>query len=174
MAELSVLHSEPRYKVTSFVTELIGRRQETIQAMRPALLKLLAAFAEQMDMLRLNHLGLDLTILKFKQPTWTKDGTLLLSFQQMEAHDDEPAERYHVDELVREILDREPHLLPMQDELSQFFSAFVDQFSVLKKHYLLDLTRVTFPALHWLPNGILECSICYDGKPLAPRTAGLD
>jgi len=174
MAEFSVLHGEPRYKVDSFVTELVGRRQETIQLMRPALLKLLGAFAEQMDMLRLSYLGLDLTILRFNQPTWTKDGKLLLSFQQQARPADEVAERYHVDDLVVEILAREPHLAPMQDELSQFFSAFVDQFSVLRKHYGLDLTRVTFPNLRWLTNGMLECSILYDGKPLAPRRAGLD
>lgn len=174
MAEFSVLQGEPRYKVDSFVTELVGRRQETIQLMRPALLKLLAAFAEQMDMLRLSYLGLDLTILRFNQPTWTKDGKLLLSFQQQAGTPDKHEPRYHVDELVTEILGRESHLAPMQDELSQFFSAFVDQFSVLRKHYSLDLTRVTFPALRWLANGMLECSILYDGTPLAPRTAGLD
>jgi len=174
MGEFSVLQGEPRYKVDGFVNELLGRRQATIQAMRPALLKLLAAFAEQMDMLRLSYLGLDLTMLKFKQPTWTKDGKLLLSFQQLEAPAEDVIERYHVDELVIEILGREPHLLPMQDELSQFFSAFVDQFSVLHKHALLDLTRIAFPDLRWLANGMLECNIFYDGKPLTPRTAKLD
>lgn len=169
MGAYQVLHSEPRYKVDNFVSEIVGRRQETIQLMRPQLMKFLTVFAEQIDMLRLSYLGLDLTILKFRQPTWTRAGVLVLTFQQIEQAPETPEPRYHVDEVVNEVFDHEPRLAPMKEEVSQFLAAFIDQFSVMRKHGLIDLTNVTFPGVRWAPDGALLCDIVYDGRPMGPQ-----
>ena len=52
MAELQVLHQEPRHAVTDYVRERLGRREATVRVMRPALSALCVALCQQIEIMK--------------------------------------------------------------------------------------------------------------------------
>jgi len=154
MAELEVLHSEPRHKVEAFAAEMLGRRHATIQSMRESLKSLVTGICEQFEKIKLQIPRMDLNQVVFAETKWTKEGYLDISIGYGQMPDGEA--RYHVDELVMEIVERNARLMGIRDELAQYISGMVDQFSVLKDRYpLADLKGVMFTDFKWMDGHLL-------------------
>lgn len=154
MAELEVLHAEPRYKVEAFAAEMLGRRHATIQLMRDSLRSLVVGICESFEKIKLQIPAMDLNQVIFAETKWTKEGYLDISIGYGQIPDGEA--RYHIDELVMEIIDRNNRLMGIRDEMAQYISGMVDQFSVLKdRHPLCDLKGVTFTDFKWMDGHLL-------------------
>jgi len=150
MSELQVLHGEPRHKISSFVADLLGRRSETIRAMRPALVSLVVGVVGQFEAMKAQFSVIDLKKVKFAETTWTKDGQLVIQIGYGEL----PAfmeERYHIDEIVQDIIDKNAKIIELRDELAQFIAAMVDQWGIVKQREpLLILAGVSYDNFRWL------------------------
>lgn len=169
MAELGVLHQEPRHKVTDYVAERLGRREATVKAMRPSLTTLATALCQQIEVMKAEHSGLNLTRLRFARIAWTPTGQLAIAFEYGDQATDD--ERYFVDEVVGEIVARNVRMQPVQSEIAQFIASMVDQFALIKKNNVhLNLDRITFDGVRWLENELV-IDIRYEGKPFGQREA---
>jgi hypothetical protein len=171
LAEYQVLHQEPRHRVDEFVDEVVERRKATIDAMRPALESLVRNFCDQFESLKQAAPALHMRGVVFAETKWSKEGRLVVEFGYDPQKDHDLGPRYHVDELVREIVEKNGKLVVLFDELSQFVGMMVDQFMLLKKtHLAIDLTAITFDDMRWL-NQALIFDINLHGKPFVPREA---
>lgn len=149
MAELEVLHAEPRHKVEAFAREMLGRRHATIQQMRDSLTSLVTGICESFEKIKVQIPAMDLNQVIFAETKWTKDGYLDISIGYGQMPDGEA--RYHIDELVMDIINRNNRLMGIRDELAQYISGMVDQFSVLKdRHPLIHLNGITFTDFKWM------------------------
>lgn len=154
MAELEILYAEPRHKVEAFAAEMLGRRHATIQSMRESLKSLVTGICEQFEKIKLEIPRMDLNQVVFAESKWTTDGYLDISIGYGQLPDD--LARYHVDELVMEIVERNVKLMSLRDELAQYISGMIDQFGVLKqRHPLCDLKGVTFTDFKWMDGHLL-------------------
>lgn len=172
MAELQVLHGEPRHKVMDQTREMLGRREETIKAMRPALSALLAAICDQLTKAKEDEPRLPLEHVRFAQTRWTPTGKLVIEFEIVKETAEE-TDRYYVDDLVDEMVGRNRFISAMRAEIAQFISAMVDQFSYIKKHNIqLDLSRITFTGAEWIANALV-LDVRNDGKPYGSKEARL-
>jgi hypothetical protein len=169
MAELQVLHAEPRHTVTDYVAERLGRRETTVRVMRSALIALATALCQQIETMKSEYPNLNLTRLRFAQVKWTPTGQLAVSFEYGDQAPDEA--RYFVDDVVHEIVERNVRLTPVQSEIAQFIASMVDQFSLIKKHNVhLNLDHIEFNDVRWL-DGELVINVRYAGKPFGQREA---
>lgn len=169
MAELQVLHQESRHKVAEYVNERLGRRETTVSVMRPALVALATALCQQVEIMKSEHLALDLTRLRFAQVAWTPTGQLVITFGYGEQATDDA--RYFVDDVVHEIVARNVRLTPVQSEFAQFIASMVDQFALIKKNNVhLSLNLLEFENVRWLDNELI-IDVRYDGKPFGQREA---
>lgn len=169
MAELAVLHQEPRHKVTEYVNERLGRREATVRVMRPALITLATALCQQIEIMKSEHSTLNLARLRFAQVAWTPTGQLVIDFEYGEQATDDA--RYFVDEVVEEIVSRSVRVTPVQSEIAQFIASMVDQFGLIKKHNVhLNLDHITFEGVRWLDRELI-IDIRYEGKPFGQREA---
>jgi hypothetical protein len=162
MGEFQVLHAEPQYKVRSFATELLERRHATIQAMREPLRSVVIGMCESFEKMKALIPRMDLNQVIFAESKWTKEGYLDIQIGYGQLPEGEA--RYHIDELIAEIVDRSASVIGLRDELAQYLSGMVDQFTVLKdRHPLLDLRGVTFTDFKWL-DGHLLFAIRHHGR----------
>jgi hypothetical protein len=169
VAELQVLHAEPRHKVTEYVNERLGRREATVRAMRPALITLATALCQQIEIMKSEHPDLVLTRLRFAQVAWTPTGQLVITFEYGDQAPDES--RYFVDEIVHSLVERNVRLTPIQSEVAQFIASMVDQFGLIKKHNVhVNLDQIDFPGVRWLDHELI-IDIRYAGKPFGQREA---
>ena len=150
MSEFELLHAEPGYKVRSFRDELLERRAMTIRAMRPAFTAMVIGIADQFAKMKANLSSLDLNLVKFAGTTWTKEGQIVIEIGYgalppfMEG-------RYHVDEIIQEIIDKNVVIAPLRDELAQLTAAFVDQWGMeQQREPLLILGGITYDNFRWL------------------------
>lgn len=171
MSEFQILHQEPRHKVVEFADEVVERRHATINAMRPALEAFIRNFCDQFEALRQAAPSLHLEGVVFAETKWTKEGRLVIEFGYDPQKDHDLGPRFHVDELVREIVEKTGKLDALFDELSQFIGMMIDQFMLLKKtHLAIDLGKITFDDMRWLDQNLVF-NINLDGKPFLPREA---
>jgi hypothetical protein len=181
MSGFAVLHGDPSHKVRSFADEILGRREETIRKMRKALTGLVTDLCEQFETLKNDKPQLRLECVRIAETKWTKDGHLLvqLGYDPQGIYDLGP--RYHVDDLIAEVVDHSDKAKPLANELGQFLAALVDQFSVLTKHHSVDLGAVAFEHTRWVDVGteteehlVLVFDIRHYGFPLCYREARWD
>lgn len=169
MAELQVLHQEPRHKVTDYVAERLGRREATVKIMRPALTALATSLCQQIEVMKAEHSDLNLNRLRFARIAWTPTGQLAIAFEYGDQALDDV--RYFVDEVVAEITERNVRMAPVRSEIAQFIASMVDQFALIKKNNVhLNLDRITFDGVRWLENELV-IDIRYEGKPFGQREA---
>lgn len=169
MAELQVLHQEPRHKVTDYVAERLGRREATVKIMRPALTALATSLCQQIEVMKAEHSDLNLNRLRFARIAWTPTGQLAIAFEYGDQALDDV--RYFVDEVVAEITERNVRMNPVRSEIAQFIASMVDQFALIKKNNAhLNLDRITFDGVRWLENELV-IDIRYEGKPFGQREA---
>lgn len=150
MSATQVLHGEPGHKVRSFVEELLERRGETIRSMRPALTALVIGIVGQFEAMKAEFSSIDLKQVKFAETTWTRDGQLVITMGYgtlppfME-------QRYHVDPVIEEIIEKNAKLDDLRDELAQFVAAMVDQWGMVKQREpLMILAGVSYDNFRWL------------------------
>lgn len=180
MAPLQVMEGTPRYQIDDFVAELLGRRQSTIQAMRPVLRSLVAELLRTIMAIKDERSWVDLDRTTVKQVEWAEeDGSWLIGldlpgrvYVPGKADPNKMPQRYHVDELVAEIFARDYEARPLTYEVAQFVAAFVDQMSAIKKHQdHLDLTRVTCVNFRMLGESVIAFNLRYQGLPFLPQQA---
>lgn len=171
MAEFSVLHDEPRHKVVDFATEILERRRTVIQEMRPQLSALIEGLLKAFSAMKQKDPLLDLARLRVEEVKWTKDGRLALWLSTMGLLDSITSDRYYIDNLVAELVDKDQHMNPCSGEIAQFMSAMIDQFGFYKKHNVdFDLTEVRFSEMRWI-DGRLVFDMTYRGEPFGrPET----
>ncbi len=168
-----VLDGTPAYQIATFVDEVLERRATTIQAMRPALVGLLGSVFAAVSSLKEQAPTLDLGRVRIRRTEWTQTGELVLQLDcPPQGAPEPPLDRYHVDALVDDLL-AEMHLLhPFRAEATQFLTALVDQFGVLKKHALaLSLEAVTFERPRVKAGCDLIVDVRHAGQPFSPREA---
>lgn len=169
MAELEVLHQEPRHLVTSLADEIKERRRLTIQSMRPALQALIVGLCDYLEGMKddIPHLEYDRVVLA--ETRWMKDGRFIFEFGYQRRMPADLGERLHVDDLLTDIVKRNSRLAPLFDEFSRFLAALVDQFSALKKSHLhVSLDKITFTNPRGLDKDLIF-DIKLDGKAFGPK-----
>lgn len=170
-----ILDGTPAYQIAAFVDEVLERRAATIQAMRPALVVLLGAVFAAVSALKDKAPTLDLATVRIVRTEWTMTGELVLQLDAPPVDPEAPApdlERYHVDALVDALLAEAHRLHPFRTEATQFVTALVDQFGVLKKHSLgVALQRITFTRPRVRDGCDLVIDVHYRGRPFSPREA---
>jgi hypothetical protein len=171
MPEYQILNSEPGYKVRGFRDEFLERRRMTIDAMRPQLRILISGLLSTIESLKIDDPLIDMNRVRIEETKWTKDGQLVLSLSTLGLLEDIKPDRYYVDELVGELVERDDHFRPVSGEVGQFISAMIDQFGFIKKNNdAFDPTKVEFTQMHW-NQGRLVFNLEYDGKPMSPQEA---
>src|SRR5213592_64560 len=101
MAEYNVLHQEPRYKVDSFVNEVLGRTKDVLAEMADELERLLKDLVEQFKKFQADRYLLTLDDIKVAGMHWNKDGYLWIELQtRSPLQDDDPQPHQIVDEFV--------------------------------------------------------------------------
>lgn len=166
-----ILHSEPNYKVKGFRDEFLERRRSTIDAMRPQLRNLIVGLLSTIESLKIDDPSIDMNRVRVEETKWTKDGQLVLGLSTLGLLEDVKPDRYYVDELVAELVEKDDHLRPISGEVAQFISAMIDQFGFIKKNNVsFDLSKVTFSQMHWNQKRLVF-NLEYNGRPMSPQEA---
>jgi hypothetical protein len=143
----------------------------TIEAMRPELTKLGAGLLRALDAFKQDDPFLDLGLVRIEETKWTKEGKLILSFSTLGLLNDIRPDRYYIDNLVADLIERDQHMNPCSGELAQFISAMVDQFGFIKKNNVaLDLGQLSFQEMRWIDQHLVF-NIQYRGEPYTPKEA---
>jgi len=178
MAAPQVLAGESGYLIRGLVDEIIGRRQATIQAMRPALRRLATDLVRTIVAIKDEQSWIDLDRANVRKVEWADaDGSLIVHldlpgilFVANKTDPDKAPPRYHVDEFVAEVFVGALEARPLTYEVAQFIAGLVDQFSAMKKHtQTLDLACVTFENTRWIGDDRIAFSIRHGGLPLLPQ-----
>lgn len=171
MAEYQVLSEEPGHKVRSFTDELLERRKAVIKDMKAQLIALGGGMLKALAAMKDDDPFIDMETLRFEETKWTKDGKLVIWITTLGVPTGEKTDRYYVDNIVADLIEKDEHMNPVSGELAQFMSALIDQFGFMKKqHGHLDLDKITFAEMHWVDDRLVF-SINYNGAPLTPREA---
>jgi hypothetical protein len=175
MAELQILHSEPRYKVETFVDEAVERSRQVVAQTGPALEGLLRDMVATFQAFREAHYLITLDRVRFQWIRWTPTGEILIVFglgptmvdKDMPAHE---AVDGFVDAAVAWYVPDE-----LRGEFRGFVRAMVMQFAMLKKWHLdLDLEAIRFDRPRWHGDRTLVIGMRHRGRPLGHREARWD
>lgn len=175
MAELSVLHQEPRHKVDTFVDEMLVRARGVVAEAGPALERLLRDMIAQFNTFQARHYLITLKDVRFEWIRWIREtGQLVVEFtvDPNLGKFDEVSELRHevVDAFVDGVVGRTvPDAL--RGEFSQFLRGMVTQFAAIKKHSPIDLTRIDFRQIEWLTDRRLSVRMTHHGRPFTPQEA---
>lgn len=169
MSEFEVLHDEPRYKVDSFVNEILGRTKDVIAEMSEELERLLRDLVDQFKKYQEDHYLLGLDHVKVKEMTWTKDGHLSLSLHIPGGRfkDDDVQPHQVVDEFVASVVAKFVPL-SIQRECSHFLRGMIMQFAALKKTQGINLRLIKFSSFRWVSMAKFVSLMTLDGKPYTP------
>src|SRR5258708_1275573 len=172
MAEYGVLHQEPRYKVDNFVDELMGRSREVIAIVGPEIKRLVISMIEQFTAFKCAHYLITLDNVRFVNTMWMQDsGKLVLTFGMgSKPADRDMPKHLIVDTFVTELV-RDSVPESFRDEMAGFVRALVWQFSLIKKHALIDLSKFPFTTPQWINDRELIIGLLYNGKPYTPKQA---
>jgi hypothetical protein len=171
VGSFTVLDSEPRHKVEDFVKEMLGRRKAVIEDMRPALQELIVGLLTTIEGMKERDPLIDLGRVRVEETKWTKDGRLVLWLSTLGLLDSIVSDRYYIDDLVAELVDKNDHVKETSGEVAQFISAMIDQFAFIKKHDIeTDLTKITFENMKWVDQRLVF-DIKYNGEPFSPKEA---
>jgi hypothetical protein len=173
VADLSVLHQEPRHRVEQFVDEMLTRSRDVVAVMGPEFERLLRNMLDQFDAFRTAHYLITFKDVRFGQIVWLQEtGQLLLAFVLApKPHDPDVPRHAVVDAFVRGVVGR---TVPdeFRDECEGFLRSMVMQFAMLKKtHSQIDLDAIAFATPTWVSDRELRIDITHHGKPFLPREA---
>lgn len=73
-----VLDSEPRYRITELVSEIVGRRDDAIRLMDEQLKKLVVGIVDQLAAMKKHNPDLSLASVSFERIRWTRDGRIVV------------------------------------------------------------------------------------------------
>lgn len=174
---MSILHSEPQYKIRDTVEEFLGRSRLVIRDMGLTLERLLRAMIAAFGAFQERHDLATLDGVRFEWIRWTNHGDLVIEFSVGQArppadHEDRPR-HVVIDAFVDDVVGRTvPESL--REEFAGFLRGLVVQFGLLAKHNQMALRRVAFGRPAWSGDRVLTMAVTHHGRPFTPGLVRID
>lgn len=175
MAELQVLHGEPRYTVENFVDEMTERSRGVIRLMGPQFEMLLRRIVDSLDQFKVTNMLITLRDVHFTGISWQRDGRMILTFAgaRLRNNAEDIPRHADIEAFVSDVVGR---TVPeeFRIECENFIRGLVFQFALIAKHTSIALRAIRFMNAEWITDAQLAVMIKYHKRPLAPRDVRID
>jgi hypothetical protein len=173
---VTILHSEPQYKLREVVDEFLGRSRLVIHEMGEEFEKLLRGMSEEFDAFRQGNYLILLDNVRFEWIRWSEGG-IRIEFSVnavLPPADPEDRPRHAViDDWVDGIVGV---TMPegLRAEFAGFVRSLIVHFGLLKKHNNVSLKDFTFSRPGWFGERVLKIEVLHQGRPFVPGVVRID